>query len=47
MKACAHLMVHTVDGCQPLAKSLQRVQFCLLDEYGELLFQEALAKLRR
>jgi len=47
MKACAHLMIHTVDGYQPLAKSLQRVQFCLFDEYGELLFQEALAKLGR
>lgn len=47
MRACAHLMIHTVDGYQPLAKSLQRVQFCLFDEYGELLFQETLAKLRR
>jgi len=47
MRACAHLMIHTVDGYQPLAKSLQRVQFCLLDEYGEMLFQETLTKLRR
>ncbi len=47
MTACAHLMVHTVDGYQPLAKSLERVQFWLFDEYGERLFQETLTKLRR
>ena len=47
MKACAHLMVHTVDGYQVLSKSLRRVQFCLFDEYGEMLFREVLTKLRK
>lgn len=47
MKACAHLMIHTVDGYQPIAKSVQRVQFCLFDEYGYQLFQEVLTRLRR
>ena len=47
MKACAHLMIHTADGYQPLARSLRRVLFCLLDEYGEQLFRDALTKLRR
>ena len=47
MKACANLMLHTADGYQPIAKSLLRVQFCLFDEFGELLFREVLTKLRR
>jgi O-acetyl-ADP-ribose deacetylase len=47
MKACAYLMLHTTDGYRPIASSLTRVQFCLFDEYGYALFEEALRKLER
>lgn len=43
MKACAFLMVSVVQGYQSKAKSLERVQFCLFDEYGLKLFTDALA----
>jgi O-acetyl-ADP-ribose deacetylase (regulator of RNase III) len=45
MLACARIMTHTVDGYQQMAKTLERVQFCLFDEYGLSLFQEAQRKL--
>lgn len=47
MKACANLMTAVVRGYQERAKSLERVQFCLFDEYGLKLFQDALAEADR
>jgi len=44
MKACAHLMVSAVVGFKPRAVNLQRVIFCLLDSYGEVLFRERLQR---
>lgn len=41
MKACAYLMITTVRGYASRAISLARVQFCLFDEYGLKLFQDA------
>lgn len=44
MKACAHVMLDAVRGYEPLSKSLQRVQFCLFDQYGYSVFKEKLQK---
>lgn len=44
MKACANLMIAVVRGYQERSKSLERVQFCLFDEYGLKLFSDALAE---
>lgn len=44
MKACAHVMLDAVRGYSSLAKSLNRVQFCLFDEYGYSVFREKLDK---
>ncbi|MEW6051917.1 MAG: macro domain-containing protein [Candidatus Zixiibacteriota bacterium] len=44
MKACAFLMTSVVRGYRGRAKSLERVQFCLFDEYGLKLFSEAMAE---
>ncbi len=41
MKACANIMVTAVKGYENLAKSLERVQFCLFDDLGYQLFKEA------
>lgn len=46
MMACAHLMISTVQGYREKAKSLQRVLFCLWDEYGFKLFSEKLKEYR-
>lgn len=43
MKACAYIMTRAVNGYQPLAEHLERVQFCLFDEYGYQVFKDALA----
>lgn len=42
MKACAYIMTRAVNGYQPLAEHLERVQFCLFDEYGYQIFKDAL-----
>ena len=47
MKACANLMTAVVRGYRERAKSLERVQFCLFDEYGVKLFQDALTEAER
>ena len=44
MKACANLMVAAVFGYQEFARHLERVQFCLFDEYGYKFFSESLQK---
>ncbi|UCD64330.1 MAG: macro domain-containing protein [Candidatus Zixiibacteriota bacterium] len=44
MKACAHVMLDAVCGYRSLAKSLQRVQFCLFDEPGYAAFTEKLER---
>ena len=44
MKACANLMVAAVFGYQEFARHLERVQFCLYDEYGYKFFTESLQK---
>jgi len=41
MKACANIMVKVVGGYVSLAKSLERVQFCLFDQLGFELFRQA------
>jgi O-acetyl-ADP-ribose deacetylase (regulator of RNase III) len=46
MAACANLMVAAVIGYQPLSRHLERVQFCLFDEYGYQAFRQALDKPR-
>lgn len=46
MMACAHLMVSTVQGYKEKAKSLERVLFCLWDEYGYKFFSEKLCGYR-
>lgn len=43
MKACARLMLTTVKGYESRAVSLERVQFCLFDQYGFQLFIQAAA----
>lgn len=43
MKACAYIMTRAVKGYQPLAVHLERVLFCLYDEYGYQIFKDALA----
>lgn len=40
MKACSYVMVNAVRGYDALSTSLKRVQFCLFDEYGYMLFKE-------
>ena len=42
MKACAYNMIVAVRGFQTRSLSLERVQFCLFDEYGLKLFEEAM-----
>ena len=42
MKACAHIMTTAVRSFEGKARSLARVQFCVLDEFGYKLFSEAL-----
>ena len=44
MKACAYNMTIAVRGFQGRAITLERVQFCLFDEYGLKLFEEAMAE---
>ena len=44
MKACANLMVNAVRTWGDMAKSLQRVQFCLFDDVGFGLFRMAVEK---
>lgn len=44
MKACANLMTAVVRGFRERSVTLERVQFCLFDEYGLMLFQESLDK---
>ena len=44
MKACANLMVAAVFGYKEFAKHLERVQFCLFDEYGLKFFSESVQK---
>ena len=46
MKACANLMVVAVSNWSPQAKHLERVQFCLFDDVGYKLFQDALERRR-
>jgi O-acetyl-ADP-ribose deacetylase (regulator of RNase III) len=41
MKACANLMGATVFGFQKIARHLEKVQFCLFDEYGYKFFTES------
>lgn len=45
MKACANIMVKTVNGYESIAKSLDRVQFCLFDKLGFELFKQAAEQL--
>ncbi len=40
MKACAYVMVTAVKGYQSLVHNIERVQFCLFDEYGYKFFKE-------
>lgn len=40
MKACANLMVASVRGYATIARSLERVVFCLFDEFGYAAFRE-------
>jgi O-acetyl-ADP-ribose deacetylase len=42
MKACAHNMTIAVKGFRDKSQILERVQFCLFDEYGLKLFQDAM-----
>jgi O-acetyl-ADP-ribose deacetylase (regulator of RNase III) len=42
MKACAYIMTRAVNGYRPLAEHLERVLFCLYDEYGYQAFKDAL-----
>ena len=42
MQACAFNMINAARGFQALAKSLERVQFCLFDSFGKALFQNYL-----
>ena len=44
MQACANIMITTVRAYEPLARSLQRVQFCLFDDVAYRLFTEAARK---
>ena len=44
MKACANLMVATVRGYEQLARSLERVVFCLFDELGYYTFSQVVNK---
>ena len=39
MQACAKLMITCVYGFIPVAEHLERVQFCLFDEYGYQAFK--------
>jgi O-acetyl-ADP-ribose deacetylase len=41
MMACAHNMAIAVKGFQHTSKHLERVLFCMFDEYGMKLFQDA------
>lgn len=45
MAACARLMATSVNGYRPLAKSLERVQFCLFDALGLQAFTKAVNNL--
>lgn len=47
MKACAKLMIESVDNWGTMAKSLERVQFCLFDDVGYKLFKDFLDARRR
>jgi len=40
MTACANIMIKTVRAFQPLAKTLERVQFCLFDTLGYKTFSD-------
>ncbi len=44
MKACAHVMLDAVRGYQQLSQNINRVQFCLFDEYGYGVFKDKLNK---
>jgi O-acetyl-ADP-ribose deacetylase (regulator of RNase III) len=44
MSACANIMVDAARTWGDLAKSVERVQFCLFDEVGYGLFKAAVAK---
>ncbi|HOP07714.1 MAG TPA: macro domain-containing protein [candidate division Zixibacteria bacterium] len=44
MAACANLMTAVARGYSPLCKEIERVQFCLFDEYGLQAFQKAMTK---
>jgi len=44
MKACATIMTRAVDGYQPIARHLKKVVFCLFDELGYSVFNDALKK---
>jgi O-acetyl-ADP-ribose deacetylase (regulator of RNase III) len=41
MKACANIMVKAARGYNTEAKYLQRVVFCLFDDYGYQIFKTA------
>jgi O-acetyl-ADP-ribose deacetylase (regulator of RNase III) len=47
MKACAHVMTTAVNGFESVADHLERVQFCIFDDVGFKLFQEAVDKLQK
>lgn len=44
MKACANIMIGAVIAYEKIFKNIELVNFCLLDEYGYVLFKEALDK---
>lgn len=44
MMACANLMVATAHGYKPLTKNLERIVFCLFDEFGYHAFSKAMRK---
>lgn len=44
MKACAHVMLHAVRGYEQLSQNINRVQFCLFDDYGYGVFKDKLNK---
>lgn len=40
MTACAHIMIGAVRGYEPRVQHIERVQFCLFDEYGYKCFKD-------
>ena len=47
MKACARLMIESADNWGSLAKTVERVQFCLFDDVGYKTFKDFLDARRR